>query len=276
VRATKSLAAAVVMVGTLGLWVGAASAHVTIEPDSAQQGAGDQVLTFRVPNEDEKANTIQLDVQFPVDHPIAVVDPLTIPGWTVTTKTTHLDTPIKTDDGTFTDVVSEVSWAGGKIPPHQYGEFKVLAQGLPTGVTSLTFKSIQTYDNNTQVAWVETGDNAEHPAPVLTLTPAPSDTGSTTTVAGSGGAVPPATTVGGESTTTVPVASTAASSVAPTTLAPTAVASSGSSDSSKGLAIAALVVGGLGLIAGAAAFVVARRRPAAASTPVPPTAPLEG
>lgn len=227
-RRVKALLAVAMSAGLIGAWATAASAHVTIEPPSAEQGAGDVTLTFRAPNEDPTANMTELDIQFPSDHPIAVVDPLTTAGWTVTTKTTHLSTPIKTDDGEFSDVVSEITWTGGKIPATQYGEFKVLAMGLPSDATSLTFKAVQIYDNGTTVSWIDTAANAEHPAPVLELTPAPTDSGGSSTTAA----------------------------------APTA----GGSSDSKGLAVAALIVGAVGLVVGIGAFGLARRkRPAAAA-----------
>ncbi len=181
-------------------------------------------LTFRAPNEDPTANMTELDIQFPSDHPIAVVDPLTTAGWTVTTKTTHLTTSIKTDDGEFSDIVSEITWTGGKIPATQYGEFKVLAMGLPSDATSLTFKAVQIYDNGKTVSWIDTAANAEHPAPVLELTPAVTDaSGSSTTVAGPSSG------------------------------------SAGSSDS-KGLAVAALIVGAVGLVVGVVAVGLTRRK----------------
>ena len=228
----KALVAGVLTVGVLSLWASAASAHVTIDPSSAPQGAGDVVLTFRAPNEDPTANMTELDIQFPADHRIAVVDPLTTAGWTITTKITHLATPIKTDDGTFSDVVSEITWAGGKVPATQYGEFKVLAMGLPKDATALTFKAVQIYDNGTTVSWIETSANAAHPAPVLQLTPAADTASSSTTAPGS------------------------------STSTPAASGSGGTSDS-KGLAVTALIIGIVGLVVGLGAVGLCRRKTAA-------------
>jgi uncharacterized protein YcnI len=179
----------VIVVGGLALWAGTAGAHITITPDSAPQGAGDQVITFQVPNEMENANTVGLRVQFPTDHPIAAINPQVIPGWTSKVTTTHLAKPITTDDGTVTDVVSEVDWTGGSIPPGHFAAFPILAMGLPKDVDSITFKAIQSYDNGQDVSWIEDtpagGPEPDHPAPVLKLTAASDDnapTGATTTV----------------------------------------------------------------------------------------------
>jgi Domain of unkown function (DUF1775) len=47
-----------------------ALAHITVTPDSASAGSA-AVLTFHVPNEEARADTTRLDMQIPVDHPIA-------------------------------------------------------------------------------------------------------------------------------------------------------------------------------------------------------------
>ena len=206
-----------------------------------------------VPNETDDANTVGLRVQFPTDTPIAAIAPMTMPGWTSTVKTTKLTTPIVTDDGTVTEVVSEVDWTGGKIPPKEFGAFTVLAQGLPKGVDSLTIKAIQNYDNGTDVAWIEVPDSTnpspEHPAPVLKVTAADEETPATpgTTVAGS--------TTGSSITTTTKAATTNA---APTTVA----TSSTSSDSSNSLAIVGVVLGGIAIVLAAVIlFAVPREYP---------------
>jgi uncharacterized protein YcnI len=186
------------------LWPAIASAHVTVDPATAPRGAGDVVVTFRVPNELPSASVIGLRVQFPTQHPIAVVSPQALPGWTVTTKSVRLTTPIKTDDGTFTNVVSEVDWSDGSIPPGQFGEFSVLAQGLPDDTAQLVFRALQQYSNGTTVAWIDVptkgNPDPEHPAPVLTLTRAddPGGTATTTTTPGAAAAAP-ASTSGGTS-----------------------------------------------------------------------------
>ncbi len=214
-----------------------ASAHVTPDPPTAPKGAGDQVFTFRVPNELPTANTVKFTLQLPQDHPIASVDVLAMPGWTSTVQTKHLATPITTDDGSFSEVASVITWTGGKIAPGQYGDFEILAQGLPTDTDQLVFKALQGYDNGETVAWIETQPNAEHPAPTVELTAEVPESGATSTT----------------------VAASSSSKV-------TAVKVTKSSDSSKGLAIAGLVVGGIGLVVAIVALVLARKRPAGAET----------
>ena len=220
-RTLKTIAGLGAILGAIVLGASSASAHVTVDPGTATKGAGDQVLTFRVPNEMDNANTTQVKIQLPQDHPIAAVDVLAMPGWTTKVETVHLATPIQTDDGTVTDVPSVITWTGGQIKPGEYGEFRVLAMSLPDDTDSLTFKTVQGYDNNQEEAWIDATvagqAEPEHPAPVLTLT-----------TAAAGDVASPA---GGES-----------------------------SDDSDTLAIVAIIIGGVGLVAAVAAIALARKR----------------
>jgi periplasmic copper chaperone A len=152
-----------------------ALAHVTVTPDSAPAGAA-AVLTFHVPNEEAHADATGLDMRIPTDHPIAQVLVKPIPGWKITVKDITLSKPIVTDDGRFNLAVSEVTWSGGRIPPGQFQDFTISADPLPTGVSELAFKAIQTYSNGDVVSWIDLpqpGQPApDHPAPVLKLTAA--------------------------------------------------------------------------------------------------------
>ncbi|HEY3894730.1 MAG TPA: YcnI family protein [Pseudonocardiaceae bacterium] len=162
---------------------GTASAHVTANPSTAQQG-GYAKVSFRVPNERDTASTIKLEVNLPTDHPIASVGTRAVPGWTATVEKTTLAKPIITDDGQISQVVSKITWTGGKIPPGQFEEFDVSMGPLPTDTDQLVFKSLQTYDNGEVVRWIDTttpgGPKPAHPAPVLTLTPAGTSTAAAT------------------------------------------------------------------------------------------------
>ncbi len=204
----------VALVVVLG-WVLPAGAHVTVSPSSVPQGTGDALLTFRVPNESPTASVVGVRIQFPTDHPIAVLSPQAGSGWTVNVASVRLAKPVTTDDGTFTTVVSEIDWSAGTIPVGQFGAFNVLAQGLPSGVGRLAFKAVQLYSDGTSVAWIQVPDKSvpdpPHPAPVLVLSSAQ---GSTST---------------------------------PTTAAPTVATGSGSGTTS-GLAVVALIVAGLAAV----------------------------
>ena len=160
--------------GLLAL-AGTALAHVTITPGSAPQGSTSE-LTFKVPNEEPKAATVELQLQVPTASPIAQFLVKPVPGWTITVQTVTLAKPVVTDDGSFTTAVSEVTWKGGTILPGQYQDFSVSADPLPSGTGQLVFKAVQTYSNGDVVRWIDLPQagqpEPEHPAPVLTLTPA--------------------------------------------------------------------------------------------------------
>lgn len=219
---------------------GIASAHVTVHPESYAKGATDGVLTFRVPNEEDTASTTKVQVFLPTDHPVLGV--LVSPpqnGWTAKVTNTKLKTPVKTDDGTITDAVSEITWTGGKIGAGQYQDFDVAFGQLPDDTDQLTFKTLQTYSDGKTVRWIDVpqagADEPENPAPALKLTAKGAEEGSTS----------------------------AASSAAPKG-ADSSTSSAASSDSTaRGLGVAGLVVGVLGLAA--AAFALVRNRSAKAS-----------
>lgn len=172
---------------------GPASAHVTANPSTAEQGSFSKV-SFRVPNEQATANTTQVEVDLPLDHPIASVSVRPVPGWTITVTESKLANPIKSDGGEVTQAVSRIVWSKGAIEPGQFQEFDVSMGPLPTDTDTLTFKAIQTYSNGQVVNWDETplpgGKEPGHPAPALHLIkaaahPAGTMAGMTSTMAGS-------------------------------------------------------------------------------------------
>ncbi|MEU0207265.1 YcnI family protein [Streptomyces canus] len=219
-----ALAAAAVLTAA-----GAASAHVTVHPDNYAKGATDGALTFRVPDESDTASTTKVQLFLPTDHPLLGVLVSPHDGWTAKVTDTKLRTPVKTDDGTITDAVSEITWTGGKIGPGQYEDFDVAFGQLPDDTAQLTFKTLQTYSDGKVVRWIEEAaqgdEEPENPAPVLKLTAA----GTTSATASQTSAV-----------------------------ASKASKASASDSTARGLGVAGLIVGVLGLAAGA--FAVARSR----------------
>jgi uncharacterized protein YcnI len=218
-----------------------AFAHVEVSPEEAPKG-GELKLTFTVPNEEASADTVKVDVKFPDDHPIASVSVEPHDGgWTAQVITKPLATPITTDDGTVTEAVSEVVWSGGTIPPGDFDEFSVLAGPLPDDVDSIKFPTVQSYSDGTDVSWIQDTvagqPEPDHPAPVLKLTAASTDT----TPSSSG--------------SSASSASSSASGAAAPTVTTTAT------DDNKGIAIVGVVLGALALITAIAALVSARRTP---------------
>ena len=163
----------------LGLTATAASAHVTIDPDTAEPG-GYAALTFRVPNERDTADTVKLDVRLPADRPLASVSVKPHPGWSYEVKKTKPARPIQAEGGPVTEVASEIIWTADDpekgIKPGEYDEFSISAGPLPTTADSLTFKALQSYGNGEVVRWIQepppNGPEPERPAPTLKLVPA--------------------------------------------------------------------------------------------------------
>jgi uncharacterized protein YcnI len=160
--------------GALG-FAGAASAHVSVDPESATQGGFTRVA-FRVPTEGDTASTTKLEVHLPDDQPIPSVSVLPVPGWTATVDKRKLDKPLKTDDGEVTEAVSVITWTAtgdAAIKPGQFQEFPVSLGPLPE-TDQLVFKVLQTYSDGSIVRWIDLPDNSgkepEHPAPILKLT----------------------------------------------------------------------------------------------------------
>src|ERR1700722_8997965 len=177
---------------------GVAAAQVSVSLQSLPQGTDDAILTFRVPNESATAAVTGLKIQFPLTHPIVLVNPEAGPGGEGNGSRPALPKPITTDDGTFTSTTSQIDWSGSTIPVGQFGEFNVLAQGVPSGTSQLVFKAIQTYSDGTVVSWIQVPSRAvpdpEHPAPIISLTSGGGAASTTATTAAVAAAAAPTST----------------------------------------------------------------------------------
>lgn len=191
-RSARSALGTLAALGTACLVLVAAPAwaHVSIDPGTATQG-GYAALTFRVPNESDSTSTTKVQIFLPQDHPLASVSVKPHPGWQAKVATRKLATPLGTDDGEVTEGVASITWTADSpadaIEPGEYDEFDLSVGPLPE-VSSLTFKTLQTYSDGSVARWIdppagEGEPEPEHIAPTLTLLPA-SDDGAE---AGSGG-----------------------------------------------------------------------------------------
>src|SRR5213076_3307680 len=111
------------------------------------------------PTESDTASTTKLDVALPADQPIASVAIMPVPGWTATTQTSKLATPIKTDDGdTVTEAVTKITWTANSpdtaIKPGQFQEFPISLGPLPK-TDKLVFKTLRTYSDGNIVRWID-------------------------------------------------------------------------------------------------------------------------
>lgn len=233
-------------------WASPASAHVTVDPETAVAG-GDATLTFQVPTE-KNAPTTKVEVAFPAAQPLAFVAVKPHPGWSYAVVKAKLATPISSDSGPVSEAVSQITWsaqAGQGIKPGEFDAFQVSVGPLPKS-GAMVFKALQTYADGSVVRWIDPTvqgqPEPEHPAPVLHLTTAGAGSGASAGAAGSGSASPSAAP-GSPSATATPV------SVAAVTTDPR-------SWDGRGIAWTALVVAGIAalLAAGSLAGALRRRR----------------
>ncbi|MFD9726869.1 YcnI family protein [Streptomyces sp. NPDC059072] len=168
--------AAALAAGTVLVLSGTAFAHVGVQPIGEAAKGGYATLNFKVPNERDNASTTQLEVNFPIDQPLTSVMPQDIPGWTSTVEKTKLDKPLTVHGKQINEVVTKVTWTGGKIEAGKFQQFPVSVGKLPENSDQMVFKSIQTYDNGEVVRWIEEAKEGaaepQNPAPVLKLTAA--------------------------------------------------------------------------------------------------------
>jgi uncharacterized protein YcnI len=161
---------------------GIASAHVTAHsPDAAAKG-GDAEITFRMPNEEAKADAVKLQVDFSTTSPISNADVKPVPGWTAQETMMTLPKPVNMDNETITTAVRSVTWTattGGGIAPGQFQEFSISVEGLPDNTNTLVMPALQTYSDGSVIQWVQPTvagqPEPEHPAPTLALAPAGAD-----------------------------------------------------------------------------------------------------
>ena len=165
-RALISVAATAAAM-SIGMLSGAAtaSAHVRADADNAAPGQT-AVVTFRVPGESETgALTTQLNVALP---DVASARTEVMPGWTA-----------RLDRDAAAGTVRSVTWtaaAGTGISSDQFALFRVSVK-LPEGGETVSFPTTQTYSDGKVVRWDQAtlpdGSEPEYPAPVLTLSGAP-------------------------------------------------------------------------------------------------------
>jgi len=213
-RARRAFAA---LVGLLALALPAgAGAHVRLLPEEVEAGTY-TVLQVNVPNESSDSTVTKVVVEFPPGFGYALYRP--VAGWSGEVKMAKAAKSLI--GGQVTPAhVARVTWTaqerGAAIEPQQFEEFPVAVQIPEAAGETLTFKALQTYENDNVVRWVG-APGSRSPAPQVTLTAA-------------GGAQ------GGAA-------------------GDDATAAEGAGDGTDGLVIAALIAGILGLLAGIAALV---------------------
>ncbi|MBX3078193.1 MAG: YcnI family protein [Cryobacterium sp.] len=152
----------------------AASAHVTVSPNTAPAGSY-ALVNIKVPNESATAVTNKIEVSLPTDTPFTNVSYVPVAGWATELVRETLPSPVKIGDNTITEAVVRVVWTA--TPGHEIsaGQLQVfpLSLGPVPDTGTIVMPTEQTYSDGTVVSWNETADNAQHPAPVLYVNDAP-------------------------------------------------------------------------------------------------------
>ena len=180
IRPTVSVGARLAVVAAVAALalVGLASpgwAHIEVSGQPARAGAQNAVVTFAAEAESQTAGITGLRVQLPAGIAPADVSLLRAPaGWRLTVQA-----------GGYTV-------AGPALPAGRDAGYAIRVARLPVA-ESLVFKTIQSYSDGRQDAWIELpaagGGEPEMPAPVLRLAPAAAPATATATEA----STPPAT-----------------------------------------------------------------------------------
>ncbi|MFD3531034.1 YcnI family protein [Streptomyces sp. NPDC058664] len=181
VSASRAVLAGGIALSSVVLLSGTAFAHVSVQPQGEAAKGGYATVNIKVPNERDNASTVKVEVNFPLDHPLASVMPQPVPGWKAEVTRSKLGKPLELHGRTINEAVSKVTWTadGSKIGPGQFQQFPLSLGQLPEDTDQLVLKAIQTYDNKEVVRWIEEqkegAEEPQNPAPVLKLSAASAD-----------------------------------------------------------------------------------------------------
>ncbi|WBU39018.1 YcnI family copper-binding membrane protein [Homoserinibacter sp. YIM 151385] len=167
------LGAGAIALGT-GLALGAplaASAHVTVTPDTTAAGSY-AVLTFSVGHGCEGSPTESVAITIP--EPIAAVTPTITPGWQIEKVMAPVEEPSEDAHGeTATERVSQVVYTADTPLEDGYRTTFALSLQLPADAEgeTLAFPALQTCTVG-ETDWADADPEADAPAPTLAVTAA--------------------------------------------------------------------------------------------------------
>ncbi|RYH02733.1 DUF1775 domain-containing protein [Salipiger sp. IMCC34102] len=148
---------------------GAASAHATLEQDTAVVGASTKI-TLRVPHgcDGEATNTVRIEIP----DGFYAVKPMPKAGWDLTTETGPYAEPFDNHGREMTECVRAVIWSNGDLADDHYDEFTLRGSVGPdmTAGEAMFFPAVQTCANGT-ADWTDTSgsNDVPNPAPKLDL-----------------------------------------------------------------------------------------------------------
>ena len=157
----KATTAFLVVSGITMAGVVSASAHASVQMYGEKANAGSYGAVFiRIPHAAADRNTVKVEVQIP--EGVTAVKPQRLSGWT--------ESVTKSADGKN---VTSVTWSNGSLPDTSFQDFGIQVK-FPATAGDLYFKTVQTLDDGSTVAWIEIpaagvdGHSLAHPAPKVT------------------------------------------------------------------------------------------------------------
>lgn len=165
------LSSPLIVLATMLAFTAPAFAHVSLQVPAAAAGSTYKAI-LQVPHGCDGAATTSIKVRIPEGY--FNVKPMPKPGWTIETVRRPYGKSYELHGSTISAGVTEITWSGGTLPDDFYDEFVfrgTFAGDLAEG-TVLSFPTLQLC-GMAEEAWIDTsGEEAEMPAPALTITPA--------------------------------------------------------------------------------------------------------
>ncbi|MCL6632510.1 MAG: YcnI family protein [Alicyclobacillus herbarius] len=189
----------------MALWIGVASAHVTVWPQSSTPGAWEK-YTMRVPTERENP-TVKVVLKIPSGVELEQYEP--VPGWKFSEQ--------KNASGEATTAIWTATGSG--ILPGQFLEFPFVAKN-PNHAGQIAWNAYQYYKDGTIVEWTgKPGSDTPHSITTITQ----QATGTATTATGAHGEQANETTDSAAKTHSAQQAAAAANTSTPGWLAPVSI-----------------------------------------------------
>ena len=162
------IATSVAVMMLAGVGMVPANAHATVQMYGEKANANSYAAVFiRMPHAAADRSSVKIEVQIP--EGVTAVKPQRLSGWN--------ESVTKSADG---KTVTSVTWSNGSLPDTSFQDFGIQVK-FPATPGVLYFKTVQTLDDGSTVAWIEIpaagvdGHSLAHPAPAITTTGAVAD-----------------------------------------------------------------------------------------------------
>jgi uncharacterized protein YcnI len=150
----------------------AASARVTVVPGSLR-GGGTETFAVRLSNEQPDLATTRLELTFPTDLVVPLVEVAPVRKWDVKVNMRRVDPPVTVDGEEVDEAVASIVWTGGEVAPKQFEQFLVTAGPLPAEGGRLVLAAAQGYEDGTVDRWTAPAQPGWPGAPSIAITPHP-------------------------------------------------------------------------------------------------------